>query len=181
MKKFLFAIGLISVLVLAGCGSSSSEEKSTSGSEETSSKEKKSDKNAVKEEILNVQMNMANTFRPQHSKIASYQTLVADGESTSEAIKTAGKEALAASEKAADLAESYKIKSDLPKEIKAQYEEALPSLQAYYAEVGKALNKNIENADFTTANEKFNTFQQKLDAVYKDAGLLATDLMAEFS
>ncbi|WP_079530088.1 hypothetical protein [Halobacillus hunanensis] len=181
MKKWLFAIGLTAALVLAGCGSSSSEEKSTSGAEETSSQENKSNEKAVKKEILNEQMNMANTFRPQHSKIANYLTLAADEESTTEAIKTAGKEAITASEKAAELAESYKIKSDLPEKIKAQYEEALPSLQAYYSEVGKALNKSIENPDFTTANEKFDKFQQKLDGVYKDAGLLATDLMGEFS
>ncbi|WP_163526194.1 hypothetical protein [Halobacillus ihumii] len=181
MKKWLFAIGLTAALVLAGCGSSSSEEESTPGAEETSSQENKSNEMTVKKEILNEQMNMANTFRPQHTKIANYQTLVADEESTSKAIKTAGKEALTAAKKAADSVESYKIKSDLPKEIKAQYEEALPSLKAYYSEVGKALNKSIENADFTTADEKFDKFQQKLDGVYKDAGLLATDLMGEFS
>ncbi|UOQ93536.1 hypothetical protein MUO14_00570 [Halobacillus shinanisalinarum] len=181
MKKWLLAIGLTTVLALAGCGSSSTEGESKANGEEKSSQEKGSDEKAVKKEILNAQMNMANTFRPNHSKIAAYQTAVGEEEPDMEAIKTAGEEAKTAAKKASEQATNYEIKADLPEEITTKYEEALPSLQSYYKEVGKALEADLENADFSTANEKFKEFQSIMDTVYEDAGLLTTDLMKEFS
>ncbi|UOR12504.1 hypothetical protein [Halobacillus amylolyticus] len=181
MKKWLLAFGLTTVLALAGCGSSSSEEASKSNGEEKSSQEKSSDEKAVKKEILNAQMNMASTFRPNHSKIAAYQTAVGEEEPDAEAIKTAGEKAKTAAEKASEQAANYEIKADLPEDITTKYKEALPSLQAYYDEAGKALEADLENADFSAANEKFKEFQSIVDSVYENAGLLTTDLMKEFS
>ncbi|UOQ42752.1 hypothetical protein MUN89_12320 [Halobacillus salinarum] len=180
MKKWLIALGLTSALIAAGC--SSSDEGNTNGdsqSEETS--DKSNDEQAMKKEVLNAQMNLKDTFHPYQSKISAYQSAVAAEEPDEEQIKSTGEEAKKAAQDAAKEAENYEVKADLSDEAISTYEEALPSLQAYYEGVAEALNNGLKDADLSKAEEKFTEFNDTLGKIYEDVGLNPPDMMKEFS
>lgn len=182
MKKWLLALGLTGALVLAGCGSDSSSNGDDSATSDKSEEQtEKQDENNVKKEILNAQMNVKDTFKQYQAKIVAYQEAVSAEEPDAEAIKAAGEEAKTAANEAAEEAANYTVEVDLPEEVNAQYTEAVASLQAYYEEVANALDANLQEADFTKAEEQFTQFSDQLATMYEEVGLLAPDMMKELS
>ncbi len=176
MKKWILALGILSVLAVAGCGSDSEEGTNGETNKETNESQEM-DEQAVKKELLNAQMNITNTFKTFHQKINSYQEAL----SASRKQQT-GEEAKKAASEAATTAADYVVEAELPKDVKTNIEETLPALQAYYEEVETALTDNMENADFTAAEEKFTEFNDQFSEILKDAGFPATpNLMKEMS
>ncbi|KHE66693.1 hypothetical protein [Halobacillus sp. BBL2006] len=186
MKKWLLALGLTSALMVAGCSSDSAEEDTNGDSdnqtEETNTNDEQSnDEQATKKELLNAQMNLKDAFKDYQAKIAAYEAAVSEEEPDPEAIKTSGEEALTAAQEASEEASNYTVEADLSEDMKSQYQEAISSLQAYYEEVASALEGNVEEADLSTADEKFTEFNDKLGEMYKEAGLLAPNMKDELS
>ncbi|SFF61270.1 hypothetical protein SAMN05216353_10383 [Halobacillus alkaliphilus] len=186
MKKWVLMLGIAGTLVIAGCNNDSSDESSSDSENQTEEQssgeeESKNDDQAMKKEIMSVQMNMQDTFHPYQSKIAAYEEALVAEEPDPEAIKSAGEEAQKAAAEAADAASSYSIEADLPEDVITTYEEALPSLQSYYEEVASALESNVEEADLSQADEKFSEFTEQIAPVYEDAGLLKPEFKKEFS
>ncbi|MGV2620233.1 UNVERIFIED_CONTAM: hypothetical protein N8J90_03565 [Halobacillus marinus] len=180
MKKWLLALGLTSAIVVAGCSSDDeSAEENTDQTEQTD--EKSGDEQDAKKAVIDAQMNMKDTFHPYQEKITAYQTAASAEEPDAEAVKAAGKEAKTAADEAAEAATGFEVEADVSDEVKTQIEEAVPSLQAYYEEVSKALDESIEEADFTAADEKAAEFNEKIGKVFEDAGLAAPDMMKELS
>ncbi|WP_226579218.1 hypothetical protein [Halobacillus litoralis] len=184
MKKWLIALGLSSALVVAGCSGDTDEGTDTENENQTeeTNEDQGTDEQAVKKALLNAQMELTNTFKTYQGKITAYQTAVSAEEPDTEQIKSAGEEAKTAANEAATTAADYTVEADLPEETKTKLEEAVPSLQAYYEEVEAALNENLENADFSKADEKFQEFNDQFGQILEDAGFPATpNLMEEMS
>lgn len=181
MKKWILALGILSVLAVAGCGSDSEEGTNGETNKETNESQEM-DEQAVKKELLNAQMNITNTFKTFQQKINSYQEALSAEEVDEQAIQKTGEEAKKAASEAATTAADYVVKAELPKDVKTNIEKTLPALQAYYEEVETALTDNMENADFTAAEEKFTEFNDQFGEILKDAGFPATpNLMKEMS
>ncbi|ARI77299.1 hypothetical protein [Halobacillus mangrovi] len=183
MKKWLLALGLTSALVIAGCNGGSGEEEGNAESDsQTEEKDQGNDEQAIKKELLNAQMNLKDTFKEYQAKIAAYEGAVSAEEPDVEAIKTAGEEALTEAQEAAEEAANYTVEADLSEDIKSQFQEAVTtSLKAYYEEVASALEGNVEEADLSTADEKFTEFNDKLGTIYEEVGLLTPNMKDELS
>ena len=186
MKKWILTLGILSVFAVAGCGSDSEEGNNGNGetgkeTEETNENQEM-DEQAVKKELLDAQMNITNTFKTFQQKITAYQEAISAEEVDEQAIQQTGEEAKKAASEAATTAGDYTVEADLPEGVKTNIEETLPALQAYYEEVETALTDNIENADFTAAEEKFTEFNDQFGKILKDAGFPASpNLMKEMS
>lgn len=183
MKKWLLALGLSGAIVLAGCSDDSEENSNSEADHETTeaSESKETDELSVKKELLSAQMNLTNTFKPYQQKVTAYQTALSEEETDEATIETSAEEAKSAANEAATKAADYTIEADLPEDVKTNLQESLPSLQAYYEEVETAINDNIKNADFSSADEKFKEFNDQFGSTLEDAGLLAPNLMEEMS
>ncbi|SFJ99343.1 hypothetical protein SAMN04487936_10660 [Halobacillus dabanensis] len=184
MKKWILALGILSVVAVAGCGSDSEEGTNgeTNNETEQTSENQEMDEQAVKKELLNVQMDLTNTFKTFQQKINAYQEALSAEEVDEQAIQQTGEEAKKAASEGAAAAGDYAVEADLPEEMKTNIEETLPALQAYYEEVETALTDNMENADFTAAEEKFTEFNDQFGEILQDAGFPATpNLMKEMS
>lgn len=184
MKKWLLALGLSGALVLTGCNSETEEgtNADTENQTEDATENQENDQQKVKKELLSAQMALTNTFKPYQQKISAYKTAVSAEEPDAEAIQSAAEEAKTAASEASSMVDDYTIEADLPDDVMTKFEETLPSLQAYYEGVEKALNENMENADFTAAEEKFTEFNDQYNEIVKEAGFPATpDLMEEMS
>ncbi|MCP3030738.1 hypothetical protein LF817_05230 [Halobacillus sp. A1] len=180
MKKWLITLGIATVITVAGC---SNEEDSNNGdsNDNDSTEETASEDTSANKEILNVQQDMATTFRPEQSQIADFEAAVGAEEPDEDTIRDAGEAAKSAASDAAAKVEEYEIEADLSDDIIEQYEEALPSLKSYFEEVESALDESLTDADLTSANEEFEKFQETINGIYEDADLNPTNLKNEFS
>jgi hypothetical protein len=184
MKKWILALGILSVLAVAGCGSDSEEGTSgdTGQEAEETNENQEMDEQSLKKELMNAQMNLTNTFKTFQQKITSYQEAVSAEEVDEQAIQETGEEAKKAASEAATTAADYTVEADLPEDVRTNIEETIPTLQAYYEEVETALTDNMENADFSAAEEKFTEFNDQFGKILKDAGFPASpNLMKEMS
>ncbi|SEH80435.1 hypothetical protein SAMN05192559_104224 [Halobacillus karajensis] len=181
MKKWLYVLGISGSLILTGCNGNAED---TNAETENQAEEKTEEVNEqqVKKEILKAQMELTNTFKPYQEKITAYQAAVSAEEPDSETIQSTGKEAKTAASEAASKVEDFTIEADLPEDVNTAFNDSLPSLQAYYEHVESALNENLEEADFTSAEEKFTEFNNQFNEIIEKAGFpAAPDLMEEMS
>ncbi|GGC99035.1 hypothetical protein GCM10007216_32290 [Thalassobacillus devorans] len=188
LKKVFLITGLLIALVAAGCSQSGADEENESNGQETQENESAenngdADEKAVKSALLKTQMNLAEELRPHHSKIAGYEAMKADEENQpeEEELQAAGEEAQAAAGEAVSAVESFEVSEELPETMKEEYNSALDSLKAYYDEAQSALKEAPEEADLSGAQENFDQFQEKLDSVYEEAGLLPVNMSSELS
>ncbi|MFG6115396.1 hypothetical protein ACGTN9_09405 [Halobacillus sp. MO56] len=187
MKKLLISVTLLVALVAAGCSQSDTEENQESNNQETEEKstgsEAKPDENTIKSDLLKTQLNLANKLRPHHSKVVAYHNMKANEEEppAPEDLQAAAEEAKTEAGEAVTTLEGFEMNSELSDDVKEQYSSALDSLKKYYKEVQKTLEASPEKADLAGAQEHFDQFQQTLDKIYEEAGLIPTDMSAELS
>ncbi|MCA1023247.1 hypothetical protein [Halobacillus litoralis] len=182
MKKWLIALGLTSALVTAGCSGDTEESSDSEGQNEETTETEEDNSQDLKKSLMDAQMELTDTFKPHQQKISAYQAAISAEDPDAEAITSAGEEAKTAAGEAAAAASDYTVETELPDETKTKIQEAMPSLQAYYEEVEKALDENIEEADFTAADEKAEEFNEQFGQILTDAGFpAAPDLIGEMS
>ncbi len=195
MKKQLLIAGLSSLFVIAGCGQSeenadkNKENEKQSQEEATNGDKQEKDNAQLQSTLLDNQMDLTKELRPHNvavldikDKISNLKT-IKDEKELNQAktdVKNQSKEAQKEVEKAIKKIESFSIKGELSEDHQKQFNNALADLKAYFTEVKTVLNNPVE-ADFSKAEEKFSSFEEKIGTLYKEVDLISPNMKKELS
>lgn len=183
MKKLLFALSLSVIFVVAGCGQTEEKEKTN-----TTDAQEQVSENEIKSTLLDTQIALASELRDFNKKIVAYKQAITSlkdikkEDELKEAKVDVEKKAVVAKEAAENAVEkldAFKIDGKLTEDMKATYTNALNDLKAYFTESKKAIDASLTEPDFTTADEKFKSFQEQLTSAYEEVGLLSPNMMKE--
>ncbi|WRP04588.1 hypothetical protein U9J35_11730 [Rossellomorea aquimaris] len=181
MKKLLVPFILLSMsLFIAACNSEgSTEEKDNEKNTEATEEEAKSDEMEMKSALLDYQMEIINTVNANDSAIYAFEAAKAKEEDkpSDEEISKLKTDAEAAAKTVAEDVRALEVPSALDSK-KEEIQGALDDLAKSYET--RAANLSDEaNAEYTESDEQFAAFEEKMAAVYEEAGLTKPSFTAD--
>lgn len=181
MKKLLVPFILLSMsLFIAACNSEvSTEEKDTEKNTEATEEEAKSDEMEMKSALLDYQMEIINTVNANDSAIYAFEAAKAKEEDkpSDEEIAKLKTDAEAAAKTVAEDVHALEVPAALDSK-KEEIQGALDDLAKSYET--RAANLSDEaNAEYTESDEQFAAFEEKMAAVYEEAGLTKPSFTAD--
>jgi hypothetical protein len=181
MKKLLVPFILLSMsLFIAACNSEgSTEEKDTEKNTEATEEEAKSDEMEMKSALLDYQMEIINTVNANDSAIYAFEAAKAKEEDkpSDEEIEKLKTDAEAAAKTVAEDVHALEVPAALDSK-KEEIQGALDDLAKSYET--RAANLSDEaNAEYTESDEQFAAFEEKMAAVYEEAGLTKPSFTAD--
>ena len=180
MKKLMLPFFLLSMsLFIAACSSDegSTEEKETEP--EATEESAKSDEMDMKTALLDYQMEIIDTVNATDSAIYAFETAKAKEEErpSAEEIAKMKTDAEAAAKKVAEDVHALEVPAALDAN-KEEIQGALDDLAKSYET--RAANLSDEaNAEYAESDEQFASFEEKMAAVYEEAGLTKPSFAAD--
>ena len=190
LKAVLISVLAVFLLAMVGCGSNSTASKSANSDNSSSQSVKKDKKKADMSAVMDFELNMIEDI---HVAIKPVNDLVSLGSADSFDAKTVKTSADAAAKSAQDYAtkiNNYKMPSGMSKATQTKVKSALSDLATSFqqrSDAAKAcanatskseLQKDVAKID-TTSKDSFQSFQDKMDAVHKNIGLISSNFSLE--
>ena len=180
MKKLMLPFLLLSMsLFIAACssdeGSTEEKETDTQATEDVS----KSDEMEMKSALLDYQMEIINTVNANDSAIYAFESAKAKEEDkpTADEIAKLKTDAEAAANTVAEDVHALEVPAALESK-KEEIQGALDDLAKSY-ETRAANLSDESNAEYTESDEQFASFEEKMAAVYEEAGLTKPSFSAD--
>ncbi|MGG3912783.1 hypothetical protein [Rossellomorea vietnamensis] len=180
MKKWMLPFLLLSMsLFIAACSSDegSTEEKATNT--ETTEENAKSDEMEMKSALLDFQREIINTVNANDSAIYTFESAKAKEEDkpSAEEIAKLKTDAETAAKTVAEDVQGLEVPAALDSK-KDEIQGALDDLSKSYET--RAANLSDEaNAEYTESDEQFASFEEKMAAIYEEAGLTKPSFSAD--
>ncbi|WEG12417.1 hypothetical protein PU629_20330 [Pullulanibacillus sp. KACC 23026] len=192
MKLKAILIGLLAACLLAvvGCGSNSTPSQSTNSDKDSSQSTKKDTKNADMTALTGFELDV---IEDMHVAIKPVNDLVSLSNAKSfnaDAVKTSAEAAAKSADDYATKIKGYSLPSGMSSATKTKVKAALADLATSFqqrADAAKACENVTSQAELNTAvakidtdsKDSFQSFEDKMNAVHSDLGMLSSDFSKE--